>query len=87
MDPASSLDSKPRDDLTRIKGIGPKLSELCHSSGIKRFEQIASWTEEDIAKMDRQLQVKGRIERDRWVEQARELAAESSDEGELAANR
>lgn len=68
------------DDLTRIKGIGSKLSEMCQSLGVKRFDQIAAWSEADIAEVDKHLKIKGRITRDQWVEQAKALAAgEASD--------
>ncbi len=45
------------------------------------FWQIAEWGPADIAYMDDQLSFKGRIERDNWIEQAKEFAAEAkSDE-------
>lgn len=63
------------DDLTRIKGIGPKLVQLLQSLGVTRFEQIAAWSEEDIDRIDDQLgNFQGRIRRDSWVEQAGFLA-------------
>ena len=62
------------DDLTRIKGIGPALQKLCTSLGVTRFDQIAAWTEADIAEVDQYLKIKGRIVRDRWVDQAKLLA-------------
>lgn len=63
------------DDLRRIKGIGPKLAALLTSLGVTRFDQIAAWTEADIAEVDRFLGgFAGRIARDSWVEQAGYLA-------------
>jgi len=63
------------DDLSRIKGVGPKLVALLHSLGVTRFDQIAGWTDADIARIDAQLgNFSGRIERDSWVEQAGYLA-------------
>ena len=63
------------DDLKRIKGLGPKLATLLASLGITRFDQIAAWTEADIAEVDRFLgSFQGRIARDNWVEQAGYLA-------------
>ena len=44
------------------------------AAGVTTFAQIANWTEEDIAAMDEQLSFKGRIQREGWVEQAKELA-------------
>nr|WP_298925882.1 hypothetical protein [uncultured Erythrobacter sp.] len=63
------------DDLTRIKGIGPKLQERCRSVSISRFEQIAAWSEIDVAEFEQSLKLSGRISRDRWVDQAKLLAA------------
>ena len=64
------------DDLARIKGVGPKLVTLLASLGVTRFEQIAGWSDEDLARIDAQLGAfAGRAERDNWVEQARFLAA------------
>lgn len=63
------------DDLKRIKGLGPKLAALLASLGVTRFDQIAAWTEADIAEVDRFLGTfQGRIVRDNWVEQAGYLA-------------
>jgi predicted flap endonuclease-1-like 5' DNA nuclease len=62
------------DDLTRIKGLGPKLSRLLAELGVTRYAQIASWTEADIATIDAKLGAfAGRPTRDAWVEQARLL--------------
>lgn len=64
------------DDLTRIKGLGPKLSRLLADLGVTRFEQIAAWTDADIAEIDAQLGAfAGRPTRDAWVEQARLLVS------------
>jgi predicted flap endonuclease-1-like 5' DNA nuclease len=63
------------DDLKRIKGLGPKLATLLASLGVTRFDQIAAWSEADIAEVDRFLGTfQGRITRDNWVEQAGYLA-------------
>ena len=65
------------DDLKRIKGIGPKLEELCNRLGFWHFDQIAGWNAEEIAWVDANLEAfKGRVTRDDWVAQARVLAAE-----------
>lgn len=66
----------PPDDLTRLKGLGPRLNGLLGQLGVSRYDQIAAWTPADIARIDAQLGTfRGRIERDGWVEQARLLAA------------
>ncbi len=63
------------DDLAQIVGVGPILTELLHEVGVFYFWQIAEWTDEDVAYVDEKLlHFKGRIERDDWVGQAKELA-------------
>lgn len=63
------------DDLTRIKGLGPKIQSMLHEQGITTFAQIAAWSEADIDTVDAQLgKFEGRIRRDNWVEQAGLLA-------------
>jgi predicted flap endonuclease-1-like 5' DNA nuclease len=65
-----------RDDLTRIKGVGPKLADLLASLGVTSFAQVAGWTDADIDRIDTKLgRFEGRIRRDDWREQARLLAA------------
>lgn len=68
-------DGQP-DDLKQIKGIGPKLEQLCFDLGFYHFDQIANWSSDEIAWVDANLQgFKGRVSRDMWQEQARKLAA------------
>jgi NADH-quinone oxidoreductase subunit E len=67
------------DDLKLIKGVGPVLEELLHSLGYFHFEQVAAWTPEEVAWVDDNLEgFKGRVTRDGWVEQARELAEQGN---------
>lgn len=61
------------DDLKQLSGVGPALEKKLHEAGVTTFEQIAAWTEADIADMDEKLSFKGRIEREGWVDQAKEL--------------
>jgi large subunit ribosomal protein L21 len=63
------------DDLKALSGVGPALEKKLHAAGVTSFAQIAAWTEADIAEFDEKLSFKGRIEREGWVEQAKELAA------------
>ncbi len=66
------------DDLKRIKGVGPKLEKLLHTLGFFHFDQVAAWTAEEIAWVDDNLEgFKGRVTRDEWVAQAKELASEA----------
>lgn len=66
------------DDLLIIKGIGPKLNQLLHDLGIWHYRQIANWTPGEIAWINAKLDFKGRVQRERWVMQARELAGKSA---------
>ncbi|MEI4231869.1 NADH:ubiquinone oxidoreductase [Roseovarius sp. D22-M7] len=64
------------DDLKQIKGVGPKLEQLCHDFGFYHFDQIAAWGPDEVAWVDENLVgFKGRVSRDNWVEQAKVLAA------------
>ena len=70
----------PRDDLCLIKGVGPKFAVALHELGFNRFEQIAGLTPTEIERLDPQLGAfRGRIERDRIVEQADYLARNDTD--------
>lgn len=74
--PAVSNSAAPSgDNLRLIKGLGPKLATLLNSLGVTRFDQIAAWTDADIARIDPQLgKFQGRIIKDEWVDQASFLA-------------
>jgi predicted flap endonuclease-1-like 5' DNA nuclease len=62
------------DDLKLIVGIGPVLERMLHNLGVTTFRQIARWSERDSAEFDAKLpEFPGRIMRDQWVTQAREL--------------
>jgi NADH-quinone oxidoreductase subunit E len=63
------------DDLKLIKGIGPELEQTLNSLGVYHFTQIADWAPEEVAWIDARLDgSEDRIEREGWVEQARQLA-------------
>jgi len=64
-----------KDNLRLIKGIGKVLEKTLNSLGIYKFEQIASWGKDDIKSVNRLLSFTGRIEREKWVKQAKKLAA------------
>ncbi|WP_457582876.1 NADH:ubiquinone oxidoreductase [Ensifer canadensis] len=68
---------KPRaraaDDLKRISGVGPKLEQVLNGKGIRRFADIAAWSDADVARFDDELGFGGRILRDDWVKQAKAL--------------
>jgi predicted flap endonuclease-1-like 5' DNA nuclease len=73
-------DEDPRDDLCRLKGVGPKFADALRTIGFTRFEQIANLTPNEIARVDGQLGAfSGRLTRDRIVEQADYLARGDTD--------
>ena len=61
------------DDLTQLSGVGPVIVKKLNEAGITTFKQIAEWTAEDVAHFDEELSFKGRIERENWIDQAKEL--------------
>ncbi len=63
------------DDLTRIKGVGPKLSKTLNDLGIYHFRQIASWQDPEAKWVDDFLAFKGRVAREQWIEQAQKFAS------------
>lgn len=72
------------DNLRRIVGIGPVNERLLHGEGVRTFVQIAKWTAADVRRIETLLQFDGRVERERWIEQAKLLAA--GNEAEFAAH-
>lgn len=64
-----------KDDVKLIGGVGPALEKKLAALGVTSLKQIAEWTAEDVAKVDEELNFKGRIERDEWIEQAKDLIA------------
>jgi predicted flap endonuclease-1-like 5' DNA nuclease len=64
------------DDLKLIVGIGPVLERMLYQLGVNSYRQIARWSERDVDEFDARLpEFPGRIRRDAWVTQARELYA------------
>ncbi|MFY0613508.1 MAG: hypothetical protein JXQ99_18385 [Hyphomicrobiaceae bacterium] len=63
------------DDLKRIRGIGVLIEKRLRAMGYGSYGQVASWTQSDVDRVSQQLDFRGRIERENWIEQARILAA------------
>lgn len=73
--PAAAAPKAGADNLQLLKGVGPKLVVLLNGLGVTAFQQIADWTDADIARIDPQLGAfQGRIARDNIVDQAGYLA-------------
>ena len=63
-----------KDDLKMISGIGPFIEERLHAIDIYTFKQISKFTARDIDTINDAIEYfSGRIERDEWVAQAKEL--------------
>ncbi len=62
------------DDLKKISGVGPKIEEQLNELGIYHYSQIMAFSTEEVAMVDEKLNFKGRIERDDWLSQAKELS-------------
>ena len=68
------------DDLERLKGVGPKLAAMLIARGITRFDQIAKLTPSEVERIDAELGAfRGRLQRDRVIEQADYLARGDTD--------
>ena len=63
------------DDLKKILGIGPVLEEKLNEMGIYHYSQIAEFSDTDVANINTHLNFPGRIERDEWIPQAKELVS------------
>ena len=61
--------------LGRRHGGSPQLAQKLNDAGIFHFWQLAAMTPEDAANVDRDLKLNGRLDREGWVLQARELVA------------
>jgi small subunit ribosomal protein S2 len=59
------------DDLTKLNGVGPQLEKKLNDAGIYHYWQLAAMKPEDAKKIDADLKLHGRIERDGWIAQAR----------------
>jgi len=69
------------DDLSLINGIGPKIVGTLQDLGVYRFDQIASWTQTNIDWVEDHLKFKGRIQREKWIAQAKKLAKSTTKRG------
>ena len=63
------------DDISLIGGIGPKMETGMRELGYNTFASIAAMSADDVAKAEAHLKQKGRIGREEWIEQAKELLA------------
>lgn len=62
------------DDLSKISGVGPVIVGKLNAEGITTFAQIAAWTDADVEAIEEKLSFKGRVGREDWIAQAKDLA-------------
>jgi predicted flap endonuclease-1-like 5' DNA nuclease len=73
-------EEQAKDDLTRIKVIGPFLEEQLNQIGVFTYEQIAEFDQATIDEVTKAIgYFPGRIEKDDWVGQAKKLLAEQEE--------
>ena len=72
--PKAAAATAGADDLKQLSGVGPALEKKLHAEGITTFAQIAAWSDAEVEEFGEKLSFKGRIEREGWIEQAKELS-------------
>ncbi|HEY7643683.1 MAG TPA: 50S ribosomal protein L21 [Hyphomicrobiales bacterium] len=72
---AAAAPAEFNDDIKLIGGVGPALEKKLNALGVTSLKQIAEWTPEEAERIDGELAFKGRIEREEWVQQAKDLIA------------
>ncbi|MFC2086897.1 hypothetical protein ACFLSA_01885 [Bacteroidota bacterium] len=73
-----------KDDLKMISGIGPFIEERLHALDIYTFRQISKFTAKDVETIDEAIEFfSGRIKRDEWIAQAKELVHDEEKQDEL----
>lgn len=64
------------DDLTKVKGIGPRFAKMLVQLGVSTYAAIADWDDDDIAAVAEKLKIKpARIAKAGWVASAKALTA------------
>jgi predicted flap endonuclease-1-like 5' DNA nuclease len=72
------------DELSLIWGVAEKLEHKMNAAGIWHFDQIAHWTEANVEWFEHEFEgFKGRLSRDKWIEQCKKLAAGWRPEGHV----
>ena len=72
---AAPIEGKPADDLSLIGGVGPKILKTLNDLGYTTYAQIAALDGDAIEQIETAIKSKGRVAREEWIEQAKELAA------------
>ena len=66
------------DDLKKINTITPELEAQLLKLNVTRFDQMAAFSDDDIANIDETLKLGGKIEKEDWIGQAKALVAETT---------
>ncbi len=73
--PAKAPEASGKDDLKKIKGLGPAYEKKLNEAGITTYAQIAAWTADDLAELEAKTGIKpAKVEKDGWIEQAKNLS-------------
>ena len=73
--PGSVASVRPSEDLRRIRGIDADTEARLHALGVRRYEEIAAFTPQDVRRIGDALGLARRINRENWIEQAKVLAS------------
>jgi predicted flap endonuclease-1-like 5' DNA nuclease len=73
--PAAVAPVRPSEDLRRIRGIDADTEARLHALGVRRYEEIATFTPQDVRRIGDALGLARRINRENWIEQAKVLAS------------
>ncbi len=74
--PAAPAQSYADGPVTQLKGLGPKVAAQLGALGVATVGEMAALSDSEAQRIDAQLgNFTGRMGRDRWIEQARLLAA------------
>src|SRR5215472_12591641 len=72
IEPTKLAKEIPRDDLKKIRGIGPTVERVLNQMGIFTFRRIATWGASDMKRIADKLNTPpDRIKRDRWITEAK----------------
>ena len=65
VEPIHPIPAGPPDELTRMKGVGPKVAALLNGLGVTRYDQIAAWSDADVARLEKIAALGTELARDR----------------------
>ncbi len=72
---AGAAQAAGTDDLQEISRIDATIADVLHEAGVTQFSQIAAWSASEVEQVNTHLGVRGRVQKENWIEQAQILAA------------